>query len=331
MKHAISTALRAAPEERFATAAEFAAALGVSRVPQPTVPYRLIPNRVWHTAVLGSAAVALIGAAFALTAGHRPTLRRDRVVVAVIENHTGDPTLDNLGHMAADWVTQGLAQTGLVEVVPSTVVMSAEQQPGHGAGHLDVRDLRSLGRRTGAGTVVSGAYYRQADSVRFQLQVSDARDGRVVRVIDPVTGPAAAPLQTLDVLRQRVMASLATLVNPKLMGWASTASQPPTFAAYQEFVDGLDGIARSDWVRALDHLERAAAHDSTFTSARLWAAFVRFNLGQFAAVDSITRALQQVAPRLAPFDRSILTWLTAWVRGDLEGALAAAREAAALA
>src|SRR5437899_7418615 len=32
--------------------------------------------------------------------------------VAVIENHTGDSSLDNLGHMASDWVTQGLAQTG---------------------------------------------------------------------------------------------------------------------------------------------------------------------------------------------------------------------------
>src|SRR5207244_4483664 len=82
------------------------------------------------------------------------------VAVAVIENHTGDPTLDNIGHMAADWVTQGLAQTGLVEVVPSVSVMSSSRAPGgHGTGHLDAVGLQSLGRETGAGTVVSGAYY----------------------------------------------------------------------------------------------------------------------------------------------------------------------------
>jgi len=330
VKHAISTALRPSPDERFATAAEFAAALGVSREPQPAVPYRLIPSRVWHATLVGAAAIAVVGARVALTAGRRAALHRDRVVVAVIENHTGDPALDNLGHMAADWVTQGLAQTGLLQVVPSTVVMGAEQ-PGHGPGHLDVRDIRALGRRTGAGTVVSGAYYRQADSVRFQLQITDARDGRVIRVLDPVAGPAAAPLQTLDVLRQRVMAALAAWVNPKLMGWSSAAGQPPTFEAYQAFVEGLDALVRSEWHGARDHFERAAAYDSTFASARLKAAFARFQLGEFAAADSVTRTIQRDAGRLAPLDRSILIWLSAWVRGDPASALAASRQAAAVA
>jgi len=331
VKHAISAALRPSPDERFTTIAEFAAALGVSREPQPAVPYRLIPNRVWHATLVGAAAIAVVGAGVALTAGRRAALHRDRVVVAVIENHTGDPALDNLGHMAADWVTQGLAQTGLLEVVPSTVAMSAEHSAGHGPGHLDVHDIRALGRRTGAGTVVSGAYYRQADSVRFQLQITDTRDGRVIRALDPVAGPTAQPLGALDVLRQRVMAALAVWVDPKLMGWASAASQPPTFDAYQEFVEGLDALTRSDWARARDHLERAAAHDSTFASARLWAAFARFNLGEFATVDSVTRTLYQSTGRLAPFDQAILTWLSAWVRGDPESGLAAARQAAALA
>ncbi len=331
VKHAISTALRPAPEDRFATAAEFAAALGVPHQAPAAVPHRLIPNRVWHATIVGSAAIALVVAGFALTAGRRTTLHRNRVVVAVIENHTGDPALDNLGHMAADWVTQGLAQTGLLEVVPPAVVMTAEHQPGHSPGHLDVRDIRALGRRTGAGTVVSGAYYRQADSVRFQLQITDARDGRVVRALDPVVGPAAQPVGALDVLRQRVTAALAVWVDPKLMGWVSAASQPPTFDAYQQFVEGMDALTRSDWIRARDHLERAAAEDSTFTGAQLWAAFSRFQLGEFAAVDSVTRALQGWAGTLAPFDRAILTWLSAWVRGDPAAGLAASRQAAALA
>src|SRR5207248_735511 len=112
------------------------------------------------------------GAAVRLWRHRGPALNERRVVVAVIENHTGDPSLDNVGHMAADWVTQGLAQTGLVEVVSSMSVMSSSVASGrHGAGHLDAAGLQSLGRETGAGTVVSGAYYRQADSLRFQVQI----------------------------------------------------------------------------------------------------------------------------------------------------------------
>src|SRR5205823_14287828 len=135
------------------------------------------------------------GAAVRLLRSSGWHLNDRRVVVAVIENHTGDPSLDNLGHMAADWVTQGLAQTGLVEVVPSVSVMSSSRaSEGHGSAHLDAAGLRALGRETGAGTVVWGAYYRQGDSVRAQVQISAAKAGTVLRALDPVAGPLAQPL-----------------------------------------------------------------------------------------------------------------------------------------
>ena len=68
-----------------------------------------------------------------------------------------------------------LAQTGLVEVVPSISVMAsslASGAPDPGAGHLDAAGIRALGREMGAGTVVSGVYYRQGDSIRFQIQIA---------------------------------------------------------------------------------------------------------------------------------------------------------------
>src|SRR2546426_6991120 len=118
-------------------------------------------------------AVVGVGAAVRLLRGSGWHLNDRRVVVAVIENHTGDPSLDNVGHMAADWVTQGLAQTGLVEGVPAvSVVSSSRTSGGHGLGHLDAVGIQTLGRETGAGTGVSGAYYRQAGSVRLQVQIS---------------------------------------------------------------------------------------------------------------------------------------------------------------
>src|SRR5437762_2520726 len=134
VKHAISKALAPLPDERFATAAEFAAALGGS-AHRSSVPARgILASRRGRRIVLGTGTLAAAAAAVIL-AVRRPAagLNDRRVVVAVIENHTGDPAFDNLGHMAADWVTQGLAQTGLVEVVPSMSVMTASRASGgHG-------------------------------------------------------------------------------------------------------------------------------------------------------------------------------------------------------
>ena len=335
VKHAISKALAPLPDDRFATAAGFAAALGGS-AHRTSVPTRGIfaGRRGRRIALVGAALVVAGAAAGAFLALRRPVsgLKDRRVVVAVIENHTGDPAFDNLGHMAADWVTQGLAQTGLVEVVPSMSVMSASLASGeHGPGHLDAAGLRALGRETGAGTVVWGAYYRQGDSVRFQVQISAAKDGTVLRALDPVAGPLAQPLDAVEALRQRVMAALATLFDSRLNRWATTASQPPNFQAYQEFIAGLDRFVQFDMRGAIAHFERASAVDTAFRLPLIFAANAHMNVGEFAAADAIGHALERHAGQLAPLDRSYLAWVLATCRGDGGEALRASRAMASLA
>src|SRR5437773_2642299 len=332
VKHAISKALAPLPDDRFATAAEFAAALGGS-AHRTSVPTRgIFAGRRGRRIALVGAALAVAGAAagaFVLLRRPASGLTDRRVVVAVIENHTGDPAFDNLGHMAADWVTQGLAQTGLVEVVPSMSVMMAAGE--HGPGHLDAAGLRALGRETGAGTVVWGAYYRQGDSVRFQIQISAAADGTVLRALDPVAGPLAQPLSAVEALRQRVMAALATLFDSRLSRWATNASQPPNFQAYQEFIAGLDRFVQFDMRGAIAHFERAAAVDTTFRLPLIFAANAHMNVGEFAAADSIGHALERHAARFAPLDRAYLAWVLATCRGDGAEALRAARAMVSLA
>src|SRR5881397_1562209 len=335
VKHAISRALAPLPDDRFPTVTEFATALG-GMAHRTSVPTRGVfasrRGRRFALALGVVLAVVGVGAAVRLLRDRGWHLNDRRVVVAVIENHTGDPTLDNVGHMAADWVTQGLAQTGLVEVVPSVSVMSSSLASGqHGPGHLDAAGLRALGRETGAGTVFWGAYYRQADSVRFQIQISAAADGKVLRALDPVAGPLAQPLTAVEALRQRVMAVLATLFDSRLNRWATSASQPPNFQAYQEFIGGLDRFVQFDMRGAIAHFERASAVDTTFRLPLIFAANAHMNLGEFAAADAIGHALEPHAGRLAPLDRSYLAWVLATCRGDAAEALRAARAMANLA
>src|SRR3712207_9151503 len=47
-----------------------------------------------------------------------------RVYVARFANNTGTPSMDQVGPMAADWVTRGLAETGLFEVVQDSAAAS---------------------------------------------------------------------------------------------------------------------------------------------------------------------------------------------------------------
>src|SRR5205809_6025752 len=333
VRHAVSKALAPLPDDRFPTAGELAAALGGS-AHRTICPTRgILAGRRWRRALASVVLLAVsLGGAAVVRRSRAPELTQRRVVVAVIENHTGDPALDNLGHMAADWVTRGLAQTGLVEVVPSMSVMTASLATGeHGPGHIDAAALRTLGRETGAGTAVWGAYYRQADSIRFQVQISAAEDGKVLRALDPVAGPLTQPLTAVEALRQRVMAALATLFDSRLNRWATSASQPPTFQAYQEFIAGLDRFVQFDMSGAIAHFERAAAVDTTFRLPLIFAANAHMNVGEFAAADAIGHALERHSGRLAPLDRAYLAWVLATCRGDRAEALRASRAMASLA
>src|SRR6266480_2799835 len=275
VKHAISRALAPLPDDRFPTATEFAAALGGAGY-ETSLPTRGVfaGRRGRGDALVLGVAVALLGggAAVRLWRHRGPTLNERRVVVAVIENHTGDPSLDNVGHMAADWVTQGLAQTGLVEVVSSMSVMSSSVAPGrHGAGHLDAA------------------------------------------------------------VRQRVMATLATLFDSRLSFWAKAAGQPPTLPADQEFIQGLDRMVQFDSRGAIDHFRRGAREDTTFRLPLIFAAHEHMDLGEFATADSIAHAVERSPGRLSPLDQHYLTWVLAQTRGDRQLALETAREMAAIA
>ncbi len=335
IKHAISRALAPLPDDRFPAVSEFAAALGAPDY-RTSVPTRGIfagRRRRRIGLLLGGALVLLgAGATVRLVGNRGPKLNDRRVVVAVIENHTGDSSLDNVGHMAADWVTQGLAQTGLVEVVSSMSVMKSSVTPGgHGRGHLDAAGIQTLGRETGAGTVVSGAYYRQGDSIRFQIQISAAQDGTVLRALEPVAGPISQPLAAVEAVRQRVMATLATLFDSRLSFWAKSAGQPPSFAAYQEFIQGLDRMVQFDSRGAIDHFRRAALEDTTFRLPLIFAAHEHMDLGEFATADSIAHAVERSPGRLSPLDQHYLTWVLAQTRGDRQRALETAREMAVIA
>ena len=203
VKDTIARALAPEPDDRFASVDEFATGLREA-VGRRLVPRLRLPRVRWKPLLLGGAAVAVLGTAFVVLLGRRPpALDPRRVVVAGFEDLSGDPTLAPLGHIAADELTQALARRGGLEVVP-----------GAAPGHRDATDLRALAAHTGAGTVVSGSYYRDGDSVRFHVQIIDAAQGTVWRGVEPITAPRRAPAQAAEALRRRITALFDTLFPP---------------------------------------------------------------------------------------------------------------------
>lgn len=264
------------------------------------------------------------------------TLHRNRVVVAPLRNETSDESLDALGRMGSDWITEGLHRTGVVDVVPSPLAIQATRyvdglvEEAIEEGRL-VDPLRALAIETGSGIVVSGSYYLFGDDVHIQMQITSASSGDALDQLQPIIVPRGEPAPGLELVRSRVMGSLSLNLDARLQGHAAQNVSPPDYEAYQAFSRGMDAYTRSQWTDAVDYFGQARDLDEDFALPLLYESFARSNLGQNTAADSVVDLLATYASELSPFHRAWVRHLEAQFDLDRLSALAAIRDAANMA
>jgi TolB-like protein len=280
----------------------------------------------WVVLLALAAGAILAAMVLARRRGRPDAPAQRRVAVAVFANRTGDPSLEPLGSMAADWVTRGLSQTGLVDVVDVATVHVQGRSP-----EGTPTEPYQLALRNGAGTVVAGSYYLATDTLVIRATVEDAVTGSVLQTVPPVHAPAAAAVQALDRLREHVTAAIAGVFDARYQPLTARVAPPRSFAAYRAFVDGQTAY----WlgrpppeVGAL--FAQAAAEDSAFLAPRVWLAFLGANGAGCRLTDSIAADLAGRRDALTPFDRLTLDISAARCRNDWEAGFRLALQQAEL-
>ncbi|MGI9182205.1 MAG: tetratricopeptide repeat protein [Longimicrobiaceae bacterium] len=272
--------------------------------------------------------VGLVGLVALLAASwlrRPPSLHPQRVLVTVFENQTGNPALDPVGRMAADWIARGLMETRSIEVVSPTSALYAGYES-------EGRDIRSMAGQAGAGTVVAGVYYLEGGVLHFHAQVTDAVRGRLLHTLEPVSVPVDSATAGAELLRQRVAAVMAARFD-----WShelreiTVRARPPTYAAYAAYLEGVELFHRGHYVRAIGTFEQAWAIDTTFYLPRLWTALMYWNLNSPPQMDSVLHSIALYRDRLSPLERIWLAHFQALLAGDNETAFRTIRQMAAMA
>ena len=278
------------------------------------------PGRLrWMLA--GAAALLIVATALAFLPKSSSRADPSRVVVGGFDNRTGDSALAPIGDIATDYIARGLAATQLLKEVYDARAMAREAgRPapvGTAAG-------RALARQIGAGTVLGGSYYREGDSLHFEAQLVEGRTGRLILALQPVMGPLAEQTRVIELLRQRVMAGFAIVLQPGFGDWQGTGV-PPTYTAYQQILVAADDLWSFKSKEAVPYLRRAIGDDSSYGRPKVQLAYALSQSGGCREVDSIGEAMRPTAAQLAPADRGMLAYAGASCRLDRHAALAAAK------
>jgi serine/threonine-protein kinase len=260
-----------------------------------------------HWAAVGVAAVALIlflaayvfrprSDASPQTSSTAAAIDPRRVSVMPFENHTGDHAYDSVGVMAMDWISQDIAASGLVSVV----------------------DPRSSAK-AGAGLVISGSYDREGDHLSFKGQLSLASTGTISRVFKPVSAPFNQPTTAFDSVALQATGAIAEVTDARVSAFPRSGRNPPSYAAYREFVQGAEDFVHHKDSTAYLHFMRAYQIDTTFTTALLNAGASIYN--RFSGADSVIALLKARRSSMTRFNQMWLDSYLAAKASDIQTAM----------
>jgi tetratricopeptide (TPR) repeat protein len=159
--------------------------------------------------------------------------------------------------------------------------------------------------------------------LRFQANVVDVTDGKLLWSLSPVSGPVASPTTVLDNLTRRVVALVAQTSDTTSTA-LSTLSDPPSLDAYAEFRRGLDGTFTHS-ASAYGHFFRATSLDTAYVTPWVILAVTAEDRGDKAVMDSALKHANRLTARMTPVERAIIDYTEAKTSGDLEGTLRAAQ------
>ena len=268
LAQAVMRCLEKSPSDRFQSADELRSAITLRPAPPKRRQALPVLGRSWLSRSVIAAGPVLALLTFGLGWAD-PTMSEDgaprRAIVDQFENRTGDPTLEPVGAMLQDWLTEGLLGSGLVEVVPTltarraSAFVRAEAESGRTRDPVD-----ALSRETGADLVVSGSVYLAGDQLRVQATVILADDGRVVATMPSISSTRDDVSGLLDEVSERLLGALGASLDRRLTAQVGTEGRAPRFDAYTLLNEGLEYYGARDYRDASDRFLRAFEVDSGY-------------------------------------------------------------------
>jgi DNA-binding SARP family transcriptional activator/tetratricopeptide (TPR) repeat protein len=255
------------------------------------------PRRRTTVFVIGGAGLALAGVVAILAMGDDVPSQPDRIVIADVENSTGDPVFDRTVPVA---LAATIGQSPRVYIVPPERIREtlAFMRRSPATTRLDEATAMEVGVREGARAVIVPAIAGEGGAYEISARIINPETGQVLGLTHARTQRREQLLDALDDLGRTVRRSLGETAFS-----VATRSVPlprvttSSIDALKKYADGSEAFAQNRLLDAQSLWQQAIAVDTGFATA--WAALGmlyywtnRPSMGD----SSFTRALAHLDP-----------------------------------
>ncbi len=238
-----------------------------------------------------------------------------RLVVAPLQNVSGDPSWDSWSTIAIEEISRAVERTGVVNVVPWTAVLDVIRTRG------DTATVATLASETGATYAVAGTIARAGPEVRFAALIQDAGGGGLSTRIEPVTGPPDSVTALIGEVGDRVAAALVAQLDPDLPAWTASERLAPSPEVLEHYTASLDLFCHEAFEESIAIGDRALALAPDYVPQLMMNAYAYGNLGRGDARDSVLALMEPLRDQMTSAERAEMDLVTAWRDDDEARAL----------
>jgi serine/threonine protein kinase/tetratricopeptide (TPR) repeat protein len=312
----VGRALEIEPENRFASANEFAqhleSWLGISpsmigSISDPALVPLPAQKPIWKYTALGALALLLAFAGLGLPrkffpgsakkTAHQPV----SVLVADFTNHTGDPIFDDTLEPMFNFALEGAS---FINAFNRGNARKLAGQLPHPTDKLDEQPARLVAVSQGIGAVITGELSRRGDKYSLSATALDAVSGNVIAKAEATAETKDALLLTIPKLAAPIRKALGDTTSESAQlqaaGGAFTAA---SLEAVHQYGLAMNQQFAGNFAEAQKSFAKAAELDANFARAYAGQAAVAGNLGQFQDAERFAKLAMGHVDRMTDRER----------------------------
>ncbi|WOD43822.1 TPR end-of-group domain-containing protein [Hwangdonia lutea] len=276
----------------------------IQQTEDPTTPYnksafqKMYFSSLFVIILLSGIAITLI---FKNNFSQKIALKKlngnDKIAVLNFENTTGNTELDNVGRIAARYISHGITENEVGQVISSKIVSDYTNVIKSQAGtSIDLNNL--LKNYLKPAKVIEGAFYMEKDTLFLQGSIKDGLVDKTLISFETIKCDPNAPLDCAEKLKQDVLGYLSTEDRQDESGYIQKNNNqiasyyeetPPNYEAYQYLMNALDNIENDK--THLEYLNKAIKVDKDFFEPKTHLMAYYYNKGLFSITDSLIKTV----------------------------------------